>query len=354
MITKLLLKPEMFKPTCPKWKVDGVLNPGAIRLPNKKIMLMVRVAESCKELKGEELCPMIVGKSRYLNFSRKKGKFKDSKGKTHYLIYSECKLPNISHFRKVILDEKGMKVEKVSEKPDFVPRPRTSEYGIEDPRIVRINQDYLMSYVSISSINGVYSTLAVSEDLENWKRKGIIFEEQNKDVVLFPEKIKGKYVCLNRPEATIAFSRPDIWISYSPDLIYWGKGKNILRFRKNSWEEVRNGAGCPPIKTKKGWLLIYHGVKRNGNGWIYSVGAALLDLKNPEKVLARTPAKKPLISPAKKYERAGYMSNVVFPTGIVEDLNGKDVLIYSGGADSVITVRKISIEKIIKSLEKCD
>src|SRR3989344_4925500 len=333
METKLLLKPSDFKPTLSDWKIDGSLNPGAVRMPNGKILLMVRIAESCTRKKEGHLCPRIVLKKEY---DRKRNK--DNKGiiiDTHnnktYFVFSECILPNISHFRKVVLDDSGMKVEKISRKPDFL--------GLA------------VTYVSVSDDTGVSSSLAVSDDLINWDRKGIIFQEQNKDVVLFPEKIRGRYVALNRPETMFPFSHPAIWISYSDDLVYWGKETKILLTRKkNSWDSNRLGAGCPPIKTEKGWLIIYHGVFVKGKGNVYNAGAALLDLKNPAKVLARSPADKPLFAPKNDFEKFGFMNEVVFPSGIVEDFNGRDVLVYSGGADSVVSVRKISYREIFRNM----
>jgi predicted GH43/DUF377 family glycosyl hydrolase len=132
-------------------------------------------------------------------------------------------------------------------------------------------------------------------------------------------------------------------------LEYWGDEKAIIHPREKSWDELRIGAGSPHIRTKKGWLLIYHGVSKKN---VYSAGAVLLSLKNPEKILARTPKNKPLFSPRLNYEKKGFFSNVIFPTGIVLDLNKKDVLIYSGAADRFINVKKISIEDILKSLQK--
>jgi predicted GH43/DUF377 family glycosyl hydrolase len=208
-----------------------------------------------------------------------------------------------------------------------------------------------MTYVTVSDKNGVSTSLAESKDLKTWKRRGLIFEEQNKDVVLFPEKINGLYVALNRPESSFVFSKSNIWISYSPDLVFWGKENSLLDTRKHSWETERNGAGPPPIKTKQGWLLIYHGVCIKRKRAHYSAGAALLDLKNPEKILARTPKNNPLLSPDAVFERRGFMNNVVFPTAAVPTKDGKELLIYSGGADNVVTVRKLSIEEIFLNLE---
>ena len=168
---------------------------------------------------------------------------------------------------------------------------------------------------------------------------------------MFPEKIKGKYVALHRPQGFYVFSKPSIWVSYSPDLIYWGREKSIIKPRENSWESDKIGAGAPPIKTDKGWLLIYHGAEKKNKKRTYYAGVLLLDLKNPEKVIARSPPNKPLIRPVKSYEKKGFVDNVVFPTGAVPSLDGKDLLIYSGGADSVVSVKKISFKEIFKSMK---
>ena len=225
------------------------------------------------------------------------------------------------------------------------------EFGVEDPRMVKIGNKYLMSYTIVNLKEGVCTSLAISKDLKKWERKGIIFRQQNKDVVLFPEKINGEYVALHRPEGTIEFSKKSIWISHSPDLIHWGREKSIMLSRPGSWGDAWIGSAAPPIKTKKGWLLFYHGVKTLGKKKLYSVGAALLNLKNPEKVIARTSPWTPLIKPTEKYEKKGFIDGVVFPTGAVPDLDGKHVLIFSGGADSVTTVKKLNIKEILDGLE---
>ena len=352
---KLLLEPKDFKPSFLDWEIQGVINPGGIRLKDKSIMLYVRVAESPLFKKDNATsCPIIVSKKKYMASSDlildKKIIRKDKNAV--YLDNGVCRLRNISHFRRVLLDETGYKLKKIENSPVFTGEPGFSEYGVEDPRITRIGNKYYMTYVIVSIQNGVSTCLAESKNLLNWKKRGIIFREQNKDVVLFPEKIKGKYVALNRPESSFVFSKPSIWISYSPDLIFWGKDKTLLRARENSWEARRNGAGPPPIKTKKGWLLIYHGFIEKEGGNIYSAGAALLDLKNPEKIIARSPPHKPLLAPKKSYEKSGFNNNVVFPTTAIPTLDKKSLLIYSGGADSIITVRKLSFEQIFKNMEK--
>ncbi len=352
--SNILLKPENFKPSFPDWVVTGVLNPGGIRMQNGKIFLMVRIAEKpIYKGKKKMLCPVIIPKDEYSATSevinRRKIKFEN--GNVIYLKDASCRLTNISHFRAVILKENGLDIEHISQKPDFTGIPGESEYGVEDARITKIGDVYHMTYVAVARNNGVSVALASSKDLKNWERKGIIFQEQNKDAVLFPEKINGFYVALNRPESQFIFSKPSIWISYSKDLIFWGKEKAILRAREKSWGDERNGAGAPPIKTSKGWLLIYHGVGKIKNKKSYSVGAALLDLKNPEKVLARSPEDKPLIIPTYPYEKKGFFNNVIFPTSAVLAENKKDLLVYSGAADKYVSVKRINLDFIFNHMK---
>ncbi|MFH1290162.1 MAG: hypothetical protein ABIH92_02020 [Nanoarchaeota archaeon] len=352
---KILLKPENIKPSFPDWEVRGVLNPGGIRLENGKILLYARVLETpTYKRKGLIKCPVIVSEEEYLASSRTVPRRKIERQDGHWIFFKNKapKLTTLSHFRKIILDESGLNVECIDETPTFVGQPGDSEYGVEDCRITKIGNTYYMTYVTISDRDGVSTSLAESTDLKNWKRRGLIFQEQNKDAVLFPEKIEGLYVALNRPESAFVFSKSNIWLSYSPDLVFWGKERSLMEARKRSWETERNGAGPPPIKTEQGWLVIYHGVRNGRKGHVYSVGAALLDLKNPEKVLARTPKDKPLLVPSSKFEKEGFVNNVVFPTVAIPDLkNPGDLLVYSGGADRVITVRKISLSEIFINME---
>jgi beta-1,2-mannobiose phosphorylase / 1,2-beta-oligomannan phosphorylase len=356
MITsKLLLQPNDFKPTLSHWKVDGALNPAAIRLPNNKIMLLVRVAEMSKILKrGKLVCPILTSEKTFKTTNEKihKHEIKSHDGPVMFLKSGICRLSTISHFRIVILSEDGFNVEYISKSPDFTGSHSEAEYGVEDPRIVKIKSSYYMTYVGVSRKNGISTYLASSKDLKKWKKLGIIFREQNKDAVLFPEKIDSEYVAFNRPEAFYEFHKPSIWISYSPNLIYWGRDTNVILPRPNSWDSERVGAGPPPIKTKKGWLLIYHGVGQKNNNLIYSAGAALLDIKHPKRLLARSPKNKPLFSPVEKYEKKFYDSKrIVFPTGIVHDINKKYILIYYGAGDRKIGVKKISLNYIFKSLK---
>jgi len=351
---KLLLEPKDVKPSFGHWEVKGILNPAAVRLPNKKILLMARVAETSHQHDDPYMrCPVVVSSKQYKTMGEKISK-SDVVGKDGNLLYLKdktCRLQTFSHFRKVVLDKTGLNVEKVFENPSFHGTHEEGQYGVEDPRISRIGNKYVMTYVTVNKQEGVCTSLAVSKNLRNWSRRGIIFREQNKDVVLFPEKIGKDYVALHRPEGFFEFSKPSIWISHSKDLVHWGREKSIIQPRPNSWENERIGAGAIPLKTREGWLEIYHGVDERRKQKVYSAGAVLLDLKDPERILARSPKNKALFEPEARYEKKGYINDVVFPTAVEPDLDRESLLVYYGGSDSVIAVKKFGLKDILDSMK---
>ena len=364
---KVIIRPQDIKPTSKQLQVVGTFNPGATRLPNWDIVLYVRVAEKLIKTEDKNYCyaPRCEGKNKC---ELKIDKFdkKDIESNSYFdCVFKDGtkRLTFISHLRRVILDKTGFKIKSIDKNPTIQGITTDGELGVEDPRITKIGNKYIMTYVTLSRQGNISTSYAISKDGINWKRKGIIFREQNKDVVIFPEKIGRKYLAFNRPEGNFEFSPPHIWISDSPDMIHWGHPKPIQLSKKGTWDYSRIGAGPPPIKTDKGWLLIYHGVKekKKYNNFlarffgftkeysVYNAGAALFNLKNPSKLIAKT--SKPIILPTNEHEKKGFVNNVVFPTGLILDENKKDVLIYSGGGDSVVTVKKIALKDIMDSLE---
>jgi predicted GH43/DUF377 family glycosyl hydrolase len=351
----LLITPKMIKPSSKKLEVIGTINPAAIRRGDGKIILYVRVIEKVKKLEDEKYCycPRMVGENEYrVKIDRfEKEKISHNSDFDIMFLDSTKRLTFVSHLRKVILDESGLNVLSIDKKPTFYGISSDSELGVEDPRIVKIDGQYIMTYVSLSIEGNISTSIAFSKDLEKWERKGIIFGEQDKDVVIFPEKIKGKYVALDRPESNFQFSQPHMWIAYSKDLQSWGKLKSMEIPKRGSKSYWRMGAGCPPIKTEKGWLLIYHAVKSREKIYVYFGSAALLDLKNPTKILYKS--SEPIILPKNKYELKLYQKKeIVFPTGAVLDKTKENLLIYYGGGDVVTAVRRIPLKKIMGLLKK--
>ena len=244
--------------------------------------------------------------------------------------------------------------------------------GVEDPRITKIRDTFYMTYVAHDGKNAV-TAYAISPDLNNFKKMGILspqityhrateifresklkdsyalysafYEEEagvgvllwEKDIVLFPKKINGKFAMLHRilPEMQIVYFNDfsDLTTEFWEDYL-----KNLSQYvvlENKHWFESRNlGAGCPPIETKDGWLLIYHGVEARNKGRVYHASAALLDKDNPQKVIGKL--HEPLFSPAEEWEKSGFVSNVVFPTGTAQF--GDTLYIYYGAADKRVCV----------------
>ncbi len=213
-------------------------------------------------------------------------------------------------------------------------------HGIEDPRITLMDGRYYVMYTAVG-IYGHFIALAVTDDMVNFTRLGIVSEPGNKDGVLFPEKINGLYARLDRP---IGNEVGSIWVSYSPDLLSWGHSEIVMKPRPGCWDSFRIGASAPPIATDHGWLEIYHGVKKTSAGPIYKTGSVLLDRENPSMVLGR--CLMPLQSPRNYYERVGDVGNVVFASGAILEDDG-NLKVYYGAADTAICVATGHIDEII-------
>jgi predicted GH43/DUF377 family glycosyl hydrolase len=215
------------------------------------------------------------------------------------------------------------------------------EYGVEDCRISPIEGTCLLTY-SAYSRHGVRIGLARTYDFESIERIALISQADMRNVVIFPEKIGGRYARLDRPHSHIA---PwSIWISYSPDLVHWGDSRLVIGPEVYHWDEAKVGPGAPPIKTDAGWLNIYHGVFSTMSGGIYRLGVALHDLADPAEVIGV--ADDWIVQPADPWEVAGYVSNVVFTCGAVPEDDGT-VKLYWGGADSVMCLGTAQIQDLV-------
>jgi len=239
----------------------------------------------------------------------------------------------------------GYKFE-VDNNPFMVPATRGifkeyEAFGVEDPRIVWMDGEYLITY-SAYSRHGVRIGLAKTTDFETVERYSLITPSDYRNVVIFPEKFDGLYARLDRPHSEI--SPWSIWITYSPDLKYWGESKLIMRPVQYHWDEMKIGPGAPPIKTSRGWLHIYHGVFPTMDGSVYRLGAALHDLEDPSKILAV--GDQWILQPEEEYEITGYVHNVVFCCGAVAENDGS-VKIYWGGADKVMCVGTAKLEDLV-------
>lgn len=244
-------------------------------------------------------------------------------------------------------DAKKFNLEKCFLKPDTP----YDKKGCEDARITKFYEYYFVTYTALNE-KEYRIGLAITKDFSEVEKKGVIGPDiKNKDAVIFPEKIKGKIGVLHRIE-------PDIQIMYYDDIealfenkinMSWNDYLNnlenyVVLKRKEEWESKKLGASSL-IKTTEGWLLIYHAVDEKN---VYRVGASLLDLDNPQKVIARS--KNPILEPEEDYEKEGDVNNVVFPTGIVT-LNN-DLFMFYGAADKRCCLATCSLEELINSLER--
>jgi beta-1,2-mannobiose phosphorylase / 1,2-beta-oligomannan phosphorylase len=330
------------KPSHPGLVVECVLNPGVFAFEGKT-WLLLRVAERPAQKEGIISFPVMQGDGslEILEFGKDDPKLDLTD--TRMVKYNKkTYLSTISHLRLVCSDD-GVKFyepdnglpTKIFGKSDL------ETFGIEDCRVCEMDGEYHLTYTQVSE-HGVGVGLMRTRDWKNFSREGMILPPHNKDCALFDETINGKYFCLHRPSG-VDIGGNFVWIASSSDLLHWGAHKCILHTREGLWDCARVGAGASPIKTKEGWLEIYHGADFNHR---YSLGAVLLDLNDPSKVLARSI--KPILEPDAPYELTGFFGNVVFTNGHL--VNGNEITMYYGASDEVICGAKLSIEKILSAL----
>lgn len=251
-------------------------------------------------------------------------------------------LAQISHLR-VARSRDGIHFT-VDDRPAIAPGLEIEEYGVEDPRATLIDGVWYITYVSVSRW-GITTSLASTTDFRSFERRGVIFLPDHKDVVLFPERVRGKFAALTRPMPH-TFSRiVGIWIAFSDDLLAWGQHQAVCLPRPEHWDELRTGASAVPFRVAEGWLELYHGVDHDTH---YAMGALLLDADDPRLVLARSP--RPILAPEEAYEVRGLFNDTIFSCGHL-DLGDGRIRMYYGAADSVVAAADFEIRKIVASLE---
>jgi predicted GH43/DUF377 family glycosyl hydrolase len=354
---KLLLTPENFEPTRDDFRIVGVFNPGAERFGDE-IVLLVRVAQGVKaERKGYLYSPRNIrrdGDVEYEIDCLKVDPSDDGDHRKRTVEGGKKRLAFVSHLELVRISPDGYEVTAIERLDDLFGGNEFEEYGVEDARITKIEDTYYITYVSVSGSMGVATSLMSTKDFRSFERHGIIFPCENKDVVIFPEKVGGMYWCYHRPVGRIQIARLAIVAASSPDMCRWGGHELVLgSAAQPGWYDSRVGAGTPPVRTDAGWLSIFHGVRAEYSGdpiGIYTAGAMLTDIDNPGRLIAVS--SEPFFRAEADYEVKGYVGNVVFPTGIVTDMNDSDrAHIYYGCADSCIAVATYSISDILGSLK---
>ena len=224
------------------------------------------------------------------------------------------------------------------------------DYGY-DPRVAFIDGRYYVTWCN--GYHGPTIGVTWTEDFKTFHQLENAFLPYNRNGVLFPRKINGRFAMLSRPSDTGHTAFGDIFYSESPDMEFWGRHRHVMApspFEVSAWQCLKIGAGPVPIETSEGWLLIYHGVLRSCNGYVYAFGSALLDIDEPWKVIARSGQY--LISPRELYELTGDVPNVTFPCAALHDPDTGRVAVYYGCADTVTGLAFGYIPEIITFTKK--
>jgi len=231
--------------------------------------------------------------------------------------------------------------------PDVVNHPEEI-WGIEDPRITYVPElaQYVVTYTSFAR-GGPGVSLALTKDFRTFERFGVVMSPEDKDAALLPRRIGGLWALIHRPMTTLGVH---MWISYSPDLRYWGDHKLMLLARRGAWWDANKiGLSPPPIETSRGWLALYHGVRHTASGALYRLGLALFDIDHPEKCLSR--GESWIFGPEADYERSGDVRDVVFPCGYTLGADGDAINLYYGAADSCIALARGSVRSLLEWLD---
>jgi predicted GH43/DUF377 family glycosyl hydrolase len=336
-----ILKPSDLQPSKPGLEIACLLNPGVFFFMNKT-WLVVRVAERPCQKQGIVSFPVLTlsGQTNIIEIEKDDPRLSIIDPRV-INFEGEDYLTTLSHLRLLCSDD-GIRFYEPENYPYLFGQGELERFGIEDCRVSLIDNTYYLTFTSVSD-RGVGVGLRTTTDMKNFQSHGIIFPPHNKDCAIFEEKLHGIYYALHRP-SSVNIGGNYIWLATSPDGIHWGDHRCILKTRKDKWDCARVGAGAAPVKTKEGWLEIYHGAN---NDHRYCLGAFLMDLKDPSKVLART--EQPIMIPQADYERTGFFGDVVFTNGHV--VNDDVLTIYYGASDEFVCGAHFSIQQILSLLK---
>ncbi|MCF4101396.1 glycoside hydrolase family 130 protein [Gillisia sp. M10.2A] len=337
-----ILSPKDLSASEEDLRITCLLNPGTFQFDNK-IWLLIRVAERPEQKDGIISFPILTGtgSTKVIEIPLNDPELDASDARV--INYKgEDYLTTISHLR-LMYSDNGTDFKEADEYPPILGEGEYEAFGIEDCRVAQIEDTYYLTYTMVSS-NGVGVGLKTTKDWKNFENKGMMLSPHNKDCAIFEEKIDGKFYAFHRPSSP-ELGGNYIWIAESPDGEHWGNHKCIARTREGKFDSKRLGAGAAPIRTDKGWLMIYHGATEKHR---YCLGAILLDLQDPSKVLARS--EEPIMEPTATYETTGFFGEVIFTNGHI--VKGDEIMMYYGAADEFVGLATFSIKEILKTLEK--
>ena len=211
-----------------------------------------------------------------------------------------------------------------------------------DPRLVQVEGTYYIMWCQ--DFYGAAIGIAKTTDFQTFTRVENPFLPFNRNAVLFPRRVGGHYLMLSRPSDSGHTPFGDIFVSQSPDMTFWGMHRHVMSKNDNWWEGLKIGGGAAPIETNEGWLLFYHGVTGTCNGYVYSIGGAILDIDEPWRVRYR--CKTYLLTPEAEYEERGFVPNVCFPCAALCDNDTGRIALYYGAADSYVSLAFTTLEEV--------
>ncbi len=217
-----------------------------------------------------------------------------------------------------------------------------------DPRLVKVEDTYYIIWCQ--DAYGAAIGMAKTTDFKTFTRIENPFLPFNRNAVLFPRRVGGMYKLLSRPSDSGHTPFGDIYISDSPDLEFWGRHRHVMGKSGNWWENVKIGGGAAPIELEDGWLLFYHGVTNTCNGFVYSIGGAILDKDEPSRVIFR--CKTFLLTPEEWYEERGFVPNVCFPCATLQDAATGRIAIYYGCADSYVGLAFTTADEVVSYIKE--
>ncbi len=342
----LLLSPTDLAPTDPGLQVIGAFNPAAIQTGPDEYTLLVRVVQSVRDQDQDSLTVPGWKNGVIQTESHEADSFKYLDPRVIELrATGHRRLVFTSHFQIVrITNISAVPSEwKIEPQGTILPEGDLETFGIEDPRITKIGDEYFVTYVAVS-MHGVCTALMKTIDFVSFERMGVIFVPENKDVVIFPERFDDMYWALHRPTPAQPFCSPEIWLANSNDLLKWGNHRPFLT-SASGWEGGRVGGGCVPLRVGDFWLIVYHGSERSmtpGQVGRYVATVAIASADQAPRLIAASPI--PLFEPVDDFETQGFVPNVVFPTAITQ--NDDCLNIFYGAADTAVGVTQMSQREI--------
>lgn len=332
-----ILRPEQLQSGTPGLEVTCLLNPGVFQYRGR-VWLVVRVAERPVQIPGKISFPVLTvdGRTEIREFYSSDPRLDLSDPRVINFDGRDY-LTTLSHLR-LLSSSDGITFAEDGQTPPIIGKGELETYGIEDCRVAKIDGTWYLTYTQVSE-NGVGVGLRSTRDWKDFHCRGMILPPHNKDCALFEERIGGKYYALHRPSSP-ELGGNYIWLAESPDLVHWGGHRCLAHTRKDSWDSARVGAGASPIRTSAGWLVIYHGANEEHR---YCLGALLLDLEVPWRVVARS--EDPIMEPTAAYEKEGFFGEVIFTNGHI--VEGDRLTVYYGAVDTVICAAQLSISSIL-------